>query len=176
MQRISIIFEARSNGAEKWTFFSYSRNLSSSRQNRVLCLMEWERNRVLWAFTKQRDDKFNKVLYAFRCTKKKRNWIWRTSCFMRTIRDLRCLIRSKVSYNSTKLVGWNVLSHAPYSLDFVPSNFHLFLSLQYSLNEKKNSVFGRIEKKITQKTVLLKKLRVFRRRKFPSCIKNRKSL
>ena len=34
-------------------------------------------------------------------------------------------------------LGWEVLIHQPYSPDIAPSDFHLFWSLQNSLNEKK---------------------------------------
>ena len=33
-------------------------------------------------------------------------------------------------------LGWEVLIHSPYSPDIAPSNFHLFQSLQNSLNGK----------------------------------------
>ena len=33
-------------------------------------------------------------------------------------------------------LGWDVLSHPPYSPDLAPSDFHLFQSLQNSLNGK----------------------------------------
>ena len=33
-------------------------------------------------------------------------------------------------------LGWDVLPYSPYSSDFTPSDFHLFRSLQNSLNEK----------------------------------------
>ena len=35
-------------------------------------------------------------------------------------------------------LGWETLIYPPYSLDITPSVFHLFQSLQYSLNGKKN--------------------------------------
>ena len=34
------------------------------------------------------------------------------------------------------LLGWEVLIHPPYSPDIAPSDFHLFQSLQNSLNGK----------------------------------------
>ncbi|GFX88107.1 histone-lysine N-methyltransferase SETMAR [Trichonephila clavipes] len=34
-------------------------------------------------------------------------------------------------------IGWEVLMHPPYSLDPAPSDYHLFLALQYFLSDKK---------------------------------------
>ena len=39
-------------------------------------------------------------------------------------------------------LGWEVLIHPPYSLDIAPSDFHLFQSLQNSLNGK---IFNSLE-------------------------------
>ena len=41
----------------EWNF-SYPKSRSSSKEGHALCLVGLERNPVLWAFTKQRDDKF----------------------------------------------------------------------------------------------------------------------
>ena len=41
-------------------------------------------------------------------------------------------------------LGWEVLIHPPYSPDIVPSDFHLFRSLQNSLNGKKFQFPGRL--------------------------------
>ena len=47
--------------------------------------------------------------------------------------------------NSTKVVRarWDVLPHPPYSSDLAPSDFHLFRSLQNSLNEKASTLWAR---------------------------------
>ena len=37
-------------------------------------------------------------------------------------------------------VGWEILSHPPYSPDIAPSNHHLFLSLQNFLTGKKSKM------------------------------------
>ncbi|KAK6736410.1 hypothetical protein RB195_019222 [Necator americanus] len=44
-------------------------------------------------------------------------------------------IAKKTSQKSLEL-GWEVLPHQPYSSDLVPSDYHLFQSLQHCLEEK----------------------------------------
>ena len=44
-------------------------------------------------------------------------------------------------------LGWETLIYPPYSLDITPSDFHLFQSLQYSLNGKKSISWKTIKKK-----------------------------
>ena len=41
-------------------------------------------------------------------------------------------------------LGWEVLIHLPYSPDIIPLDFHLFWSLQNSLNEKKIQFSGKL--------------------------------
>ncbi|KOX74647.1 Histone-lysine N-methyltransferase SETMAR [Melipona quadrifasciata] len=44
--------------------------------------------------------------------------------------------RSLITRQKLLELGWDVLSHPPYSPDLAPSDFHLFRSLQNSLNGK----------------------------------------
>ena len=44
---------------------------------------------------------------------------------------------SKIVQEKINDLGWEVLPHPPYSPDIAPSDFHLFRSLQNSLQEKK---------------------------------------
>ena len=67
-------------------------------------------------------------------------------------------------------LGWEVLIHPLYSSDIAPSNFHLFRSLQNSLNEKN---FNSLETvKGTWNSSLLKKIKSFGKMELWSCLKN----
>jgi len=62
-----------------------------------------------------------------------RNWqIGRVSSSIRTTPDLM----SHCTRQKLVQLGWDVLPHPPYSPDLAPSDYHLFRSLQNSLNEK----------------------------------------
>jgi len=95
-------------GDEKWIIYNnVERKRSWGKRNepslatlglhpkKVMCLVGLERDPVLWAFTKQRDDKFREVLFPIRriedsnWTKTSRNS--ESSCFIRTMCDLMCL-------------------------------------------------------------------------------------
>ena len=54
--------------------------------------------------------------------------------------------------NKQKLLqlGWEVLIHLPYSPDIAPSDFHLFQSLQNSLNGKKFSSLKDCKRRLEQ--------------------------
>ncbi|KOX68389.1 Histone-lysine N-methyltransferase SETMAR, partial [Melipona quadrifasciata] len=51
--------------------------------------------------------------------------------------------RSLITRQKLLELGWDVLSHPPYSLDLAPSDFHLFRSLQNSLTEKTSTLWSR---------------------------------
>ncbi|PIC31796.1 hypothetical protein B9Z55_012367 [Caenorhabditis nigoni] len=42
----------------------------------------------------------------------------------------------KITSQKTEELGWEVLSHAPYSPDTAPSDYHLIPSMKHSLAEK----------------------------------------
>ena len=67
-------------------------------------------------------------------------------------------------------LGWEVLIHLLYSPDISPSDFHLFRSLQNSLNGKN---FNSLEVcKGTWNSSLLKKIKSFGKMEVRSCLKN----
>ena len=70
-------------------------------------------------------------------------------------------VRSHISLMTRQKLlqlGWEVLIHQPHLPDIAPSNFHLFLSLQNSLNGKN---FNTLTIKGTWNSSLLKKLKTF---------------
>ena len=81
-------------GKAEWVIFTYSKIWFSSEESHALCLMRGKRNPVLWASTKQPDDKFGKVLLTVRrikdCnwTKSRISELGRALCFIRTMRGL----------------------------------------------------------------------------------------
>ena len=120
---------------ESGTTFSHPQSRSSSKKGHALCLVGLERNPVLWAFTKQWDDKFREVLFPIRqiegsnWTKTSRN-SESASCF-----KTMC---SCVFDNSTKVVGARLGCSTPSTIFIRPRAlwFHLSRSLQNSLNGK----------------------------------------
>ena len=67
-------------------------------------------------------------------------------------------------------LAWEVLIHPLYSPDIAPSDFHLFRSLQNSLNGKN---FNSLEDcKSTWNSSLLKKIKSFGKMELWSCLKN----
>ena len=67
-------------------------------------------------------------------------------------------------------LGWEVVIHPPYSPDIAPSDFHLFRSLQNSLNGKN---FNSLEDcKSTWNSSLLKQIKSFGKMGLWSCLKN----
>ena len=68
-------------------------------------------------------------------------------------------------------LGWEVLIHQPHLPDIAPSNFHLFLSLQNSLNGKN---FNTLTIKVTWNSSLLKKLKTFGKMQLWSRLENDK--
>ena len=69
-------------------------------------------------------------------------------------------------------LGWEVLIHLPYSPDIASSDFHLFRSLQNSLNGKNFNSWKTV--KGTWNSSLLKKIKSFGKVELRSCLKNGK--
>lgn len=117
----------------KW-IFSHPKSWSSSEENHALCLVGLERNTVLWASTKEPNNKFRKVIRRI----KDDNWTKTSrSSESEGRRVLSCQFTASCVFdNSTKLLelSWDVLLHLPYSPDIPLSNFYLFRSLQNFLN------------------------------------------
>lgn len=44
---------------------------------------------------------------------------------------------AEITQNKIEELGWELLSHPPYSPDLVLSDYHMFRSVQHSLEEKK---------------------------------------
>ena len=100
--------------------------------------MGLERDSVLWAFTKQQDDKFKEVLFPIRQIEDS-NW---TKTFRNSESEGRRVSSGKcaasyVFHNLTKIVGARLGCSTPsYSSDLALFDFHLLRLLQNSLNGK----------------------------------------
>ena len=170
----TIILSEKDFGKTEWTTFNHPKSQSSSKEGHALCLVGLERDPVLWAFTKQRDDKFREVLFPIR-----RNEDWTAIEQKRPeIANRKGIVfhqdnaRPHVSLiTRQKLLelGWDVLPH-PYSPDLASSDFHLFRSLQNSFNGK--SFNSLVEVKNHLESFSLKNLRDSGRMKFSSCLKD----
>lgn len=93
-------------GKAEWTTFSHPISQSTSKESHVLCLVGLERDPVLWAFTKQRDDKFRDVLFPIRRIKDS-SWTktsGNSESEGRRVSSGQCAA-SCVFDNSTKIVG-----------------------------------------------------------------------
>ena len=125
----------------EWTTFSlhHPKSRSSFKEGHALCLVGLERDPVIWAFTKQRDDKFREILFPIRriedsnWTKTSRN----SESEGRRVSSRQCAA-SCVFDNSTKVVGARLGCSTPFTIFIRPRAlwFHLFRSLQNSLNGK----------------------------------------
>ncbi|PIC37021.1 hypothetical protein B9Z55_015807 [Caenorhabditis nigoni] len=56
----------------------------------------------------------------------------------------------KITSQKTEELGWEVLSHAPYSPDTAPSDYHLFCSMQHSFAEKYSKNNDEIKKWVAE--------------------------
>ena len=110
---------------------------SSFKEGHALCLVGLKRDLVLWAFTKQTIN--SEVLFPIRRIEDN-NWTKRPEIANRkgvvSHQDNAWPHVSLITRQKLLELGWNVLPHPPYSSDFAPSDFHLFRSLQNSLNGK----------------------------------------
>ena len=54
----------------------------------------------------------------------------------------------KVDKEQLQLLKWDVILHLAYSLGIVPSDYHLFLSMQHGLSDEQFSSCEDIEKRV----------------------------
>lgn len=57
---------------------------------------------------------------------------------------------SKITKEEIKALGWTTIRHPPYSLDLAPSDYHLFWSMQHSLNGKEFKNYEEVTKGICE--------------------------
>ena len=114
---------------------NHSKSWSSSKED-VVYMVGLEETPLLWASGKP-NDQSQQVLPPIKAALDENHL---------ELVNIKCIIfhqdnarphLSLMTRQKLLQLGWETLIYPPYSLDITPSDFHLFQSLQYSLNGKK---------------------------------------